>query len=516
MTSNLLLDIKGLSKSFPGVAALRDVALEIGHGEVHALLGENGAGKSTLLKTLSGAQKADTGRMLLAGEAYDCASPSEAKARGVVTVYQEFTLIPALSVAENVFVGREPLRYGLIDWRALFSRMDELNGRTGFDLSPSAKVSDLSVAEQQLVEISRALTVDAKLIIMDEPTAALSAVEVTKLFALIRALKASGVSVILVSHRLDEVKEICDRFTVLRDGCVVSTGRVADASVDDLIQRMVGREIVVPHREAKACTGAVVLKTEALSCESSRASADSIDIRDIDFEIRAGEVVGIAGLVGSGRTEFANALFGATPHTSGRILVGGKPCRIRSPRDAIRHGIGLVPEDRKQQGLFLSQAVEANFSISALDDFVSGGLLIGDRERTAYSRYQDKLRIKSANPRQAISNLSGGNQQKVILARWMAMKPKLLIVDEPTRGIDIGAKFEIHQLLRTMAAEGTAVIVISSELAEVMMVSDRIVVMRSGSLSGSVPQHEATEERLVGMMMPRSGAHSPNAHTAAA
>lgn len=506
MTSNLLLEIQSLTKAFPGVIALQGVNLEIGYGEVHALLGENGAGKSTLLKILSGAQKADAGYLRFDGSNYDCANPAEASARGVVTVYQEFTLVPGLTVAENVFVGKEPLRYGLIDWRRLFSQMEELNTRTGFALNPAARIADLSVAEQQLVEISRAMTVDAKLIILDEPTAALSAAEVEKLFALIKSLKASGVSIILVSHRLDEVMEICDRFTVLRDSMAVSSGAVSDVGVDDLIQRMVGREIVIEARApGTAASGPVVLRTEGLACRNG-SIVDEIAIHDIDFEVRAGEVVGIAGLVGSGRTEFARALFGATPHTSGTIFIDGKPSRIRSPRDAIRLGIGLVPEDRKQQGLFLSQAVDANFSISAIDSFVSAGLLVGDRERSAYTHYKDKLRIKSANRKQSIANLSGGNQQKVILARWMAMKPKVLIVDEPTRGIDIGAKFEIHQLLRSMAAEGTAVIVISSELAEVMMVSDRIVVMREGRISGGVMQHDATEEILASLMMrPHSG-----------
>jgi inositol transport system ATP-binding protein len=497
-----LLRMSGISKRFPGVQALDDVAFEVAPGEIHALLGENGAGKSTLLKILSGAQQPDSGAIALAGAEVTMATPHDAQRLGIVTIYQEFTLAPNMTVAENVFIGREPGAGPFVNWRKMAAQTRAITDRLGLGLKPLSFVRDLSVAEQQMVEIARALSMQSRLIVMDEPTSALSSAEVDKLFRIVRDLKKQGLSTIFVTHRLEEVMEICDRYTVLRDGRLVGGGKVADTSVDGIIRLMVGRQVeaLFAHRE-EAATGEVALKIEGLSRRGKAQDQNATVLDNVSLEVRRGEILGVAGLVGAGRTEMARAVFGADRFDSGQVFVDGEPVVIRSPRDAIRRGIGLVPEDRKQQALFLSLGVRINLSMAAHDRILSAGIFIDEAaEHRMVEDFRKSLNIRMASPEQIIANLSGGNQQKVVLARWLALRPRVLIVDEPTRGIDVGAKVEVHNLLYEMARTGIAIIAISSELPEVLAISDRIVTMREGRVTGEISRRDASEERLMAMM----------------
>jgi len=497
-----LLRMRAISKRFPGVQALSDVSLEVLPGEVHALLGENGAGKSTLLKILSGAERPDSGEIEFAGETLALASPHDAQRLGIVTIYQEFTLAPNMTIAENVFIGREPGKAGFVNWRRMVAETRDITTRLGLELKPTALVRDLSVAEQQLVEIARALSMRSRLIVMDEPTSALSSTEVEKLFRIVRDLKAHGLAIIFVTHRLEEVMQICDRCTVLRDGRQVGSGPIAETTVDGIIRLMVGRQVkaLFAHRE-KAALGDVALKVEGLTRRGNAQDPHASVLDQVNLEVRAGEILGIAGLVGAGRTEMARAIFGADPFDAGRISVHGAEVHVGSPQDAIRHGIGLVPEDRKQQALFLALAVRTNISMAAHDRIARWRFFIDEQaERGLVEEYRKALNIRMASPDQLVLNLSGGNQQKVVLARWLALRPKVLIVDEPTRGIDVGAKVEVHNLLFEMARSGIAVIAISSELPEILAISDRIVTMREGRATGNVAREQASEEMLMAMM----------------
>ncbi|MBV9245214.1 MAG: sugar ABC transporter ATP-binding protein [Methylobacteriaceae bacterium] len=497
-----LLRMSGIGKRFPGVQALDDVNFEVAPGEIHALLGENGAGKSTLLKILSGAQQPDAGAITFAGKPVTLSTPHDAQQLGIVTIYQEFTLAPNMTIAENVFIGREPGRWPFVDWRRMAADTRAITRRLGLELRPMALVRGLSVAEQQMVEIARALSMQSRLIVMDEPTSALSSSEVEKLFRIIRDLKAHGLSIIFVTHRLEEVMQICDRYTVLRDGRWVGAGAVAETTVDGIIRLMVGRQVnaLFAHREpAKA--GDVALRVEGLTRRGNAQDPHASVLENVSLEVRRGEILGVAGLVGAGRTEMARAVFGADPFDAGRVEIDGKPVSIRSPQDAIRHGIGLVPEDRKQQALFLSLAVRVNLSMAAHERIRRWRVFIDEKaERDLVEEYRKTLNIRMASPEQIIVNLSGGNQQKVVLARWLALRPRVLIVDEPTRGIDVGAKVEVHNLLFEMARAGIAVIAISSELPEVMAISDRIVTMREGRVTGEINRDAASEEMLMTMM----------------
>jgi inositol transport system ATP-binding protein len=496
------LRMSGISKRFPGVQALDDVNFEVAPAEIHALLGENGAGKSTLLKILSGAQRPDAGQITLAGAAVDFASPHEAQRAGIVTIYQEFTLAPNMTVAENVFIGREPRVGPFVNWRKMAADTRAITERFGIGLKPFAMVRDLSVAEQQMVEIARALSMQSRLIVMDEPTSALSASEVEKLFRIVRDLRADGISIIFVTHRLEEVIEICERYTVLRDGRWIGGGKVADTDVDGIIRLMVGRQLDLRHSHHEATkVGDVALRVEGLSRRGSAQDQTATVLDNVSLSVRRGEILGVAGLVGAGRTEMARAVFGADPFDSGSVFIDGERVDIRSPTDAIHHGIGLVPEDRKQQALFLALGVRANLSMAAHDRLLRARLFIDEAaERAMVEDFRKKLNIRMASQDQAIANLSGGNQQKVVLARWLALRPKVLIVDEPTRGIDVGAKVEVHNLLFELAGAGIAVIAISSELPEVLAISDRIVTMREGRMTGEVSRAAASEERLMAMM----------------
>ena len=502
MTTEPLLRMAGIAKSFPGVRALRGVDFEVGRGEVHALLGENGAGKSTLLKILAGAQAPDAGSITFDGAEVRLASPHAAQLLGIVTIYQEFNLIPTLSVAENVFIGRLPVRAGRVDWRLLHRRTAELAAEVGLEVDPRRLVADLSVAEQQMVEIARALSMAAKLVVMDEPTSALSDKEVQRLFAIVRGLKAKGIAVVFVTHRLEEVMRICERITVLRDGMLAGRAEVREISIDGIIRLMVGREVdrLFAHRTTSGA-GTVALAVDGVARGRDARDPHAVVLHDVRLEVRRGEILGLAGLVGAGRTELARAIFGADPIQRGRVLVDGREVRIRSPIDAIRAGIGLVPEDRKQQALFLALAIRNNLSVTSMDRLVNlVGLLRRREEDRLVERFRQKLGIRMASPDQAVGNLSGGNQQKVVLARWLALQPKVLIVDEPTRGIDVAAKAEVHTLLYELAGAGIAILAISSELPEILTISDRILTMREGRITGEIDRAEATEERLMQLM----------------
>ena len=497
-----LLRMSGISKSFPGVRALESVNFEVGEAEIHAFLGENGAGKSTLLKILSGAQSQDSGSIFFNGSSVNFASPRAAQMAGIVTIYQEFTLAPDMTIAENVFIGREPGSRLFVSRRALEQQTQALMERIGLDRSPNALVRDLSVAEQQMVEIARAISMKSRLIVMDEPTSALSRTEVQKLFEIIRALKRDNISTVFVTHRLEEVFEICDRYTVLRDGRHVGAGTVSETSIDGIIRMMVGRELgLLAKRKTTYATHDIALAVEDLSRRRKNTDASAIELHGVWFNVNKGEILGIAGLVGAGRTETARAIFGADKIDSGRIFVEGTPAKISSPRDAIARGIGLVPEDRKQQALFLSLAIRTNLSIAAHDSISSFGMFINaGKEDQLVDEYKKLLNIRMSSPDQIVGNLSGGNQQKVVLARWLALRPKVLIVDEPTRGIDVGAKVEVHNLLFEMAASGIAIIVISSELPEILALSDRIVTMREGRITGEIAGADADQEKLMTLM----------------
>jgi inositol transport system ATP-binding protein len=514
-----LLRVRDVKKTFPGVVALNGVQLEVGRGEVHALLGENGAGKSTMLKILSGAHPPDAGQGTLEfdGRPLDLGdTPLRRQEIGIVTIYQEFNLLPAMSVAENMYLGREPLRNGLIDWGRMFNDARRIIDELGLELGPRTLVRSLSVAEQQMVEISKALTMNAKLIIMDEPTAALSGREVDKLHEIVRDLKAKGISIIYVSHKLNEVKAICDRYTVFRDGKHITGGRVADVTIDDIVRLMVGRNVEFLRKPLTGEPGEVVLKVQGVSRAASANDPHATVLRDMSVEVRAGEIVGFAGLVGAGRTELARVVFGADPCDQGVVYVDGRRISpLRSPKEGIDAGVALVPEDRKQQACFLTHSIRQNMSLPSLGRLLKWRFFIDEQAETGLiEEYREKLRVKMANDRVAIGTLSGGNQQKVILARCMALRPRVLIVDEPTRGIDVGAKAEVHQVLFDMARAGIAVIVISSELPEVMAVSDRIVTFREGRITGVMSAAEATEEKLMQRMALGAGEHHVHAEAA--
>jgi inositol transport system ATP-binding protein len=497
-----LLRVTGIAKLYPGVQALDDVSFDLRAGEIHGLLGENGAGKSTLLKILSGAERPDAGRIEVAGAELVLASPHDAQVLGIATIYQELNLLPNLTVAENVFMGREPGGRAFLSWRRLVAQTREVLERIGLAIDPLALVHDLSVAEQQMVEIARALSMDSRLIIMDEPTSALSDTEVERLFAIVRELRDQGLGIIFVTHRLDEVMRLCDRATVLRDGRLVGTRAIGELSVDELIRMMVGRpasELFTPL--APRTTGPVVLEVSGLSRRGNALDPHASVLDDVSLTVREGEILGIAGLMGSGRTELARAVFGADPFHKGQIRIAGREVVVRSPEDGIKAGIGLVPEDRKQQALFLALAVRSNLSLAALGRLVRFGTFVDERAETALvERYRETLNIRMASSEQLVGSLSGGNQQKVVLARWLALEPKILIVDEPTRGIDVAAQSEVHQLLDRMARSGIAIVAISSELPEILAIADRIVTMREGRITGETLRAEASEERLMQMM----------------
>ncbi|MEO8744158.1 MAG: sugar ABC transporter ATP-binding protein [Candidatus Dormibacter sp.] len=483
------VELRGVSKAFDGIRALHDVSFFAQGGRVVALVGENGAGKSTLLNILSGILAADAGQVLIDDAPVQLGSPRAARDAGIAIMHQELSIAPHLSVAENVLLSRLPTRGPLLDWRRLHRDCRVLFQRLGVDLDPGERVAQLSVARQQMVEIARAIALDAQIIAMDEPTASLADEDVAHLFTTIRQLREVGVAVVFVSHRLDEVFEIADSITVLRDGQVVGTLDRAAATPDQVVELMVGRRLDRRFPKQPAESGPVLLEVRDLH------TADVL--RGVSLTVRKGEVVGLAGLVGAGRTELARAIFGADPLQSGTVLLDGAPVRLAGPRDAIRHGIGFVTEDRKRSGLILNFKLSSNITLPTLERFTTAGRIQPRRETEAYRRWAKELSIQARGPAQKARFLSGGNQQKVVLAKWLELNPRLLILDEPTRGVDVGAKVEIYEIMNRLAAAGTAILMISSDLPEVLGMSDRIVVMHEGRVTGEFSRQEATKERVM-------------------
>jgi ribose transport system ATP-binding protein len=491
MPEPLLIEMRGISKYYPGVVALDNVDFSVEPGEVHALVGENGAGKSTLMKILAGAERASRGEILLDGHPASIDSPQRAMDLGINIIYQEFNLVPHLSAAENIFLGREPTGPipGWVNFRHVYGESQRLMESLGMRVDVRSEVRTLSVAQQQMVEIAKATGRQSRLIVMDEPSATLTEHELANLFELIRSLRERGVSVIYISHRLEEIFEIADRVTVFRDGHHIATRPIGEVNREEIIRMMVGRELKESIPKQVAPVGEVALEVRGLT----RAGA----FQDISFTLRKGEVVGLGGLVGAGRTEVARAIFGADPVDAGEILLDGRPVQIHSPRDAIRLGIGLVPEDRKLLGLVLGMAVRENVTLANLEAVAPGGFIRPRREREAAEKYIRDLQIRTPSGEQTVRNLSGGNQQKVVLAKWLFTDSRLLIFDEPTRGIDVGSKVEIYQLMNALTAQGVGILMISSELPELLGMSDRILVMHEGRLAGELPRAEATQERVM-------------------
>ncbi|MBX6320888.1 MAG: sugar ABC transporter ATP-binding protein [Rhodospirillaceae bacterium] len=493
-----LVSLRGISKSFSGVRVLDGVDFDLEAGEVHALLGENGAGKSTLIKIIAGVHAPDSGEMRINGQPVRLFTPRAARDAGIAIVYQELLLFPELTVAENIFANHAPrTAWGALDWPLMRARaralLDELDSP---HLDVDAKVGSLSVANRQRVEIAKALSQEARVVIMDEPTASLAEADVQQLMAIVRRLRDRGVGIIYVSHKLPEIFALADRVTVLRDGAVVATRPVAQTSETALVNMMVGRSIDQLFPKQETTIGRTVLELRNVSCGNA--------VRDVSLELRAGEILGLAGLVGSGRTELALTIFGITPATAGEILVDGRPVRITSPDAARDLGIAYVPEDRGQQGLVRTQTIAENVSLAVLRNLARGFVLDRRREEALARDSIARLGIRARGPSQIVRQLSGGNQQKVVLAKWLAAEPKILIMDEPTRGIDVGAKSEIHALMSRLAANGLAVLMISSELPEVLGMSDRVLVMSGGRIVGRFDRAEATPE-AVGAAMTLAG-----------
>jgi len=489
MTS--LVQLSSVSKSFGAVQVLKDVSFEVQAGEVHALIGENGAGKSTLVKVITGAHQSDSGTVEIAGKVVRHNDPGVAKALGVATIYQQPALFADLTVAENIALRHESgslLR--LVGWNRRRKRASELLHRVGARIDSNALAGDLSMPQQQLVEIAGALGASARILIFDEPTSSLSDREVENLFRVIGELRDENVGIVYISHRLEELPRIADRVTVLRDGRHVATRMMDQTDLTELIRLMVGRSVDAVFPKTQVKLGEIVLETRQLACESAH-------VRDVSLTVRSGEILGLSGLVGAGRTELAGVLFGLTPASSGQVLVRGRSVKIRCPAEAINHGIAYLPEDRRRYGVILDMPITANMTLAILRRMAVGGLLSFVRERNLAESFLDRLDIKAPSIDAPVENLSGGNQQKVALARWLAVEPSIIILDEPTQGVDVGAKAEIHRLMCELAGRGMAVVMISSELPEILGMSDRIAVMRQGRIVAAFDRAEATQEGLL-------------------
>jgi rhamnose transport system ATP-binding protein len=488
--SENILELKKISKSFSGVEVLHEVSFSLQPGEVHALLGENGAGKSTLIKVVTGVHQPDDGEILLNSKPVHFGDPRDSRQAGIAAIYQELSLFPDLDVAENIFVGRQPIsRSGGIDWRKLYTEAGKLLSSLGVHLDLKQKARSLSIAQQQMVEIARAFSINARILIMDEPTSSLTLNEVADLFRLVRRLRDDGTAIIFISHRLEELFELADRVTVLRDGYYVDTLSLKDVNRDELIRLMVGRTIsnLFPKQEVQA--GEVVLRVDNLSHTGI--------FENISFELRRGEILGMAGLVGAGRTDVARAIFGVEPPTSGSIHVEGQEVRVTSPQQAISLGLAYVPEDRQLHGLIPPMSIVSNISLPMLGNYARRGWLRDKVESSAAFDAARQMEVRANNIWQKARELSGGNQQKIVLAKWLAIRPRILILDEPTRGIDVGTKAAVHALMSKLAADGIAILMISSELPEVLGMSDRIIVMREGHLTGHFTRAEATQEKII-------------------
>ncbi|TDW18400.1 sugar ABC transporter ATP-binding protein [Kribbella kalugense] len=488
--SSPVLRVRAVSKSFGAVAAVREVSFDLYGGEAHALVGENGAGKSTIVKMLAGVHRPDAGTIELAGTPVDLSSPADAKAAGIAVIYQEPTLFPDLSVAENIGMGRQPLgRFKTIDRAAMVRQAGQLFTRLGVSIDPNRPARGLSIADQQLVEIAKALSADARVVVMDEPTAALTGVEVERLFAVARSLRDDGAALMFISHRFEEITALCERVTIMRDGRLVSTDLLTDITVDEMVRKMVGRDLGALFPKQDVTPGATALSVAGISRDPVFA--------DISFDVRAGEIVALAGLVGSGRSEVVQSIFGVDPRDAGTVQVGGKTLKPGTPKQAMAAGVALVPEDRRQQGLLMELSIERNVTLPRSRALSQLGFLTGGRERRSAKEWTDRLKTKYGRLSDEVGTLSGGNQQKVVLAKWLATNPKVLIVDEPTRGIDVGTKAEVHRLMSSLAADGVAVLMVSSELPEVLGMADRVLVMREGRLVAELSRAESTEESVM-------------------
>ena len=484
------LRLEGIVKTFPGVRALDDVSFEVMPGEVHALMGENGAGKSTLMKVLGGIYQPDEGRIVVDEAPAVMTTPLEAKAKGIVFIHQELSLAEEMSVAENIYLGELPRKsFGRVDWATLHAKTNAILEKLKVGFDAKTLVGELAIANQQMVEVARALTVEPRAVIFDEPTASLTDAEKVVLFDVIADLKAQGVGIIYISHRMEEIFKITDRISVLRDGQYRGTLNTAETNEEDVTQLMIGRKLDLSRNANHSELGDVALEVSGLSCGNL--------FEEVSFEVRCGEVVGFYGLVGAGRTEIAETLFGLREPSAGRILLDGQETRIASPADAIARGLSLVPEDRKGQGLVLGMNCRDNMTLPQVDDLTTGPFVSDGAEVAIFDQYRDKLDIRTPGWRQTVGNLSGGNQQKIVIGKWLSMHPSVLIVDEPTRGIDVGSKSEIHNLIRELAGQGYAVVVISSEMPEVLHVSDRIVAMYSGRIMRTFTSDEVTEDNLI-------------------
>lgn len=491
MTRTILLRAVALAKSFAGIHALRQISFELRPGEVHALIGENGAGKSTFTKIATGTVAPDSGELWIEGQQVHAYSPAQARAMGVAAIYQQPLLFPHLTVAENIALAFEAESRWRVDWKQRYSQARELLLRLGSNLDPKRLAGTLSMAEQQIVEIAKALGSRAKILFMDEPTALLTDREVTNLFRLVRQLREEGVGIVYISHRLEEIQALADRITVLRDGCTIDCRRASGVERKELIELMVGRSLasIFPKRT-------VPIRETALSVRGLHQQA--LGLRDITFEVKQGEILGFSGLVGSGRTELAKTLFGLSP-TSSPVWIEGKSVRIPSPAEAMRFGIGYLPEDRRQQGLILEMGIRENISMASLPQVSRWGLIQRERETAQAEQYIRELRIKARTPETITKTLSGGNQQKVALARWLAIHPRIMILDEPTQGVDVGSKSEIHELIMQMAERGVAIILISSELPEILGMCDRIAVFRERSITGILNRGDATQSAIMAL-----------------
>lgn len=489
MASEYLLEMKGIHKRFPGVLALNNVDLTVKAGEVHALLGENGAGKSTLIKVLGGIYIAEEGEIFIEGQKVVIDGVKAAQEHGIAIIHQELVLVPHMTVAENIFLGREPMSGGFVDHKKMTDDAQELLDENRMQIKADALINTLTIAQQQMVEIVKAISFKSKILVMDEPTSSISDKEVEFLFQTMRRLTSQGVGIIYISHKMSELEQICDRVTVMRDGEYVGTKVVSETNKDELIAMMVGRELTNYYTRDFQTPGDVILKCEHIS--------DGRMVKDASFEIRKGEIVGFAGLVGAGRSEVMKCVFGLTKNYKGEIEIEGKKVAVRNPIEAMKHGIALVPEDRKAEGLYKVQSVRYNSTIEVLGDFIKGIFVNADKEEEITQKYIDMLSTKTPSQEQLIGNLSGGNQQKVIIGRWLATNPKILILDEPTRGVDVGAKSEIYAIMNELVKQGMSIIMISSELPEIINMSDRVYVMNDGMITGCLDRTEVSQEAIM-------------------
>ncbi len=484
------IKMHGIDKSFGGNAVLKSAGFLLDHGETHALMGENGAGKSTLMKILTGVYTKDAGTVTVDGREVCYKNPQEAEKAGIVFIHQELNVLFDLTVEENMFLGKEIKKaFGVCDRKAMRQEVRKILDRLGVNIDPGQRMNELSVGQQQMIEIAKALMVDAKVIIMDEPTAALTQSETTVLFQVINSLKQKGVSIVYISHRMEEIFELCDRITILRDGSYIGTKKISETDMNDVVKMMIGREIGERYPLRNAKTGGVAFEVKGLSCPGV--------FENVSFQVHAGEVLGVSGLMGAGRTEIMQAIFGNMPHVTGEIYLDGKQIQNHSPLEAMKNGIGFITEDRKVEGLMLEESIQKNISIANLGRISKSGVLQKGAEDELVKRGIEELHIKCFGPQHECSNLSGGNQQKVVFAKWIYTNPKVLILDEPTRGVDIGAKKEIYSIINELAEKGVAIIMVSSELPEVLGMSDRIMVVQEGHVRGILHKEDADQENIM-------------------